>query len=362
MEEIKKDYTITDPQERSKLVEQIIQSTPPEKRTPAFLDSLGDYILEASIDKKEKTILSQNRMKTINKRETSYEGVVSKFEGGEDSVYNLIIDDRNIILSPKVTITDKDIAEVPGLAALRKAIEETELDYQRATGRRKHLLKKHIILMRQDQYALKNSYFQPVRCTKTTKSSHKINYDEKYTIDKDGEPHCEGLISLLNPEHISAILCHYSLLKQYVDARKFSDLYFILEEFDKNMAAALADYPMYQDLVNLKFNNRTNADIQAYVKKEFNINHTTEYLSCLWRKKIPKLIAEQGKINYLYWYYTYQEYGQWKRCSRCGEIKLAHPKFFSKNKTSKDGYYSVCKKCRNKKPNQIRIERSGGNG
>ena len=47
--------------------------------------------------------------------------------------------------------------------------------------------------------------------------------------------------------------------------------------------------------------------------------------------------------------YTEEEKGQWKRCSRCGEIKLAHNKFFSKNKTSKDGFYSICKKCRNKK-------------
>ena len=49
------------------------------------------------------------------------------------------------------------------------------------------------------------------------------------------------------------------------------------------------------------------------------------------------------------WHFTYQEKGKWKRCSRCGEIKLAHTRFFSVNKTSKDGFYSICKKCRNAK-------------
>ena len=61
-----------------------------------------------------------------------------------------------------------------------------------------------------------------------------------------------------------------------------------------------------------------------------------KYLSSLWRNKIPKLLAEQAKEDYLIWYYTYQEYGKWKKCSKCGQIKLAHNRFFSKNNTSKD--------------------------
>ena len=43
------------------------------------------------------------------------------------------------------------------------------------------------------------------------------------------------------------------------------------------------------------------------------------------------------------------EKGKYKKCSRCGKIKLAHNKYFSKNKTSKDGFYSICKSCRNSK-------------
>ena len=43
------------------------------------------------------------------------------------------------------------------------------------------------------------------------------------------------------------------------------------------------------------------------------------------------------------------EKGKYKTCSRCGQVKLAHPKYFSKNSTSKDGFYSICKECRNSK-------------
>ena len=60
-------------------------------------------------------------------------------------------------------------------------------------------------------------------------------------------------------------------------------------------------------------------------------------------------VAETAVNDYLIWYYTNVERGHWKKCSRCGEVKLAHNNFFSKNKSSKDGWYSICKECRNRK-------------
>ena len=93
---------------------------------------------------------------------------------------------------------------------------------------------------------------------------------------------------------------------------------------------------------------KTMADTNFYTYKDGS-KHSVEYISSLWRNKIPKLIVEQATNDYLMWYYTYQKYGKWKKCSRCGSIKLAHNNFFSKNKTSKDHFYSICKCCRNKK-------------
>jgi hypothetical protein len=69
----------------------------------------------------------------------------------------------------------------------------------------------------------------------------------------------------------------------------------------------------------------------------------------LWRNKIPKLISDYAKEEYLIWHYTIEEEGTWKKCSCCGKKKLAHNYFFSRNKTSKDGFYSICKECRKAK-------------
>ena len=59
-------------------------------------------------EKKEKKIITENRLVTITKRETSFEGLVSKFENGEDGIYNFIINDKQAIFQPKPKITKKD--------------------------------------------------------------------------------------------------------------------------------------------------------------------------------------------------------------------------------------------------------------
>ena len=65
-------------------------------------------------------------MTTVNKRETSFEGLVSQFENGEDGIYNLIKEDKNMIFQPKVTITKKDLEEIPCLRQLRDSINYWE--------------------------------------------------------------------------------------------------------------------------------------------------------------------------------------------------------------------------------------------
>lgn len=101
-------------------------------------------------DKKDHTVLTKNRMVTVNKRETSFEGLASKFENGEDGIYNLITEDKNILFTPKISITQADIEEVPGLRELRECIEEIEEEAKKATGKKKYLLKKQVIEMRRD--------------------------------------------------------------------------------------------------------------------------------------------------------------------------------------------------------------------
>ena len=106
------DYTIIDIQERNKKVHEIINSVPVQKLTPYYLEQLTKYLTET----------------------TQTDG------------------DKNILLVPKIQITENDIETIPGLKELREEIKKIEIRQNAARGKQKFLLTKQLIEMRQDQY------------------------------------------------------------------------------------------------------------------------------------------------------------------------------------------------------------------
>lgn len=347
------DYTLKTAAERTEFVNNMLAEMDKKQlKNKKYMEILSDYIVSAMTpeEKKERLILTDNRMITINKRETSYQNLVSKFENGEDGVWNITIDDKNVLLTHKVSITDKDLKEIQPLQDLKESIEAVERMEKAATGKKKFLLKKQLIEMHQEQYIIKGQYKQTMATPNVVKCITKTDLSENIIIDENGEPQSDGLLTFFNPKHMSALLCNYSSLKEDAWGKFSSDSWYMMEDLDNLIEKTLRDnYPLYYKLLIYKIDGRQNAEIQEKLDDEFGIKYSVEYISSLWRNKIPKLLSEQAKEDYLMWYYTYKEKGQWKRCSRCGEVKLANNKFFSKNSTSKDGFYSICKACRNSK-------------
>lgn len=310
-------------------------------------------------ERKQRKILTENRLATVNKRETSYEGLTSQLESGEDGIYNLINENKNQILQPKISITKKDLEEIPELRQVREAIDALKAAMPRLKGKAAYIAKKTIIDLSKDQYIIKDAYRKPVGC-------HSMNFGGKFPkelpdntiIGEDGRAAPSG-VTLTDPEICSFILCNYSKLKEDCDEKLNSDLWCLMFDFDKISTVALADLPVYEKIVIYKIDGMKNVDIVDKIQLEFGIKHTPEYISCLWRNKIPKLIASAAEDKWLDWYYTNIEKGEWKKCNRCGQIKLANNKYFSKNKTSKDGWYSICKCCRNKK-NSKEVKNNNG--
>lgn len=346
---IKLDYSLQTPEERNELVKKILAENPnPNEK---YLEILADYLIFCleKQERKERKILTDNRLTTVNKREVSFEGLVSQLENGEDGIYNLITENKQIIFQPKVTITKKDLEEIPLLAQLRATIETWEARLKVTEGKDAFTIKKALIEMRKDQYVIKNAYRVPITTSKISRSEHYIPLDDLTdSFDADGYPMPQG-ISLMDPEVCSAILCNYSRLKEGSWGVFGADTWYLLYDFERTCDKALEPYPIYMSIVEMKIDGCQNIDIQEYIQSNYGIKHSVEYISSLWRNKIPKLIAATAEDEYLNWYYLNKEYGRYKKCSKCGQIKLAHNKYFSKNKTSRDHFYSICKECRNKK-------------
>lgn len=352
-EYIKMDYKLKTAEERVEKVKEIIANTPSERLTQKYLEKLSDYIvipIERQ-ERKENHIITDNHNITVTKREMSFEGLVGRLENGEDGIYNMIANDKNIIFQPKVSITPQDLEEMPELKKLHEAILKVEEQLKTARGKTAYKLRKQLIEMRKDQYVIKGSYKKPIYSMNLIKSASKIDLSEKVKEDKDnGTVSSDGLINFFNEKHISALLCNYSKLKEDSWDKFNNDMKWMMMDLDVLVDNALKEkYPLYYDIVIYKIDGKQNAEIQQLLYEKHGIKHSVEYISCLWRNKIPKLIAEQAQKDWLIWHYTFEDYGKWKRCSRCGQIKLAHNYYFSKNKTSRDGYYSICKECRNKK-------------
>ena len=146
------DYSLTTPQERIACVEQILAETPSEQLTKGYLSYISDYILftaDRNQTKKErqeeKPIVTKNREVTVNKRQVSYEEIVSNLENGEDGIYALMSDNKNQLLDPRSPISDKDYEEIPELHNYYNHIQSLHSQFNNARGMRRYYLKKNII-------------------------------------------------------------------------------------------------------------------------------------------------------------------------------------------------------------------------
>lgn len=147
---IKLDYSLTSPEERNELVKKILEENPDPN--PKYLEILADYLIFC-MDKKERRenkVLTDNHMVTVNKREMSFEGIVSQLENGEDGIYNFITEDKHVIFQPKPKITQKDLDEIPTLRQLRSTIAVWEQRLRQVEGKDAFTIKKALIEMRKD--------------------------------------------------------------------------------------------------------------------------------------------------------------------------------------------------------------------
>lgn len=345
----KLDYDVETIEERLAIVNKILEENP--EPNEHYLDVMANYLIRP-IDREEakrqkRHIISDNRRETLNKHEISYEGLATSLESGEDGIYNLMGDKRrDTKMNTRRPITQSEVDAIPPLKTLREDINFWLQQANDAVGVRAYKIRQFIIDLRQFQYVIRDSYMPPIAFANMTPSKHVCKTYEKFEIDSNGEIDIDG-VSLCSPKVCSAVLCNYSRLKQEGWDDLEGDLYYFMLAFDKYCGLALKDDPILEQIVVDKIDGYQNSEIQKHLDKNFGMSYSTEYISSLYRNKIPKLIASVAEDDYIQDWFLNKEKGEYKKCSRCGQIKIAHSKYFSKNSTSNDGFYSICKECRN---------------
>ena len=199
---------------------------------------IASYLIEATDLEPRGEIITPNRMVTVNKRETSREGLVDKLEGGESALHGLIRQDKNTILTPKVEITEEDIATIPTMAQLRAEIDKLEAylkDNPDLDAKKRGKTRQTIIELRKDQYVLKNAYKQPI-----FGRGNGNNLDEEAKYD----------ISLQDVDQVKDLLVNYAGLKIAFHDKLDSDMKWILEDLDNLIEQSLSDKPTLLYILN----------------------------------------------------------------------------------------------------------------
>ena len=351
---IKLDYSINDPEKRIVLAESILSHYEPSASELVLLTDYVLFVRDKNQTKKERKeeypITTPNREVTLEKRQISYDGLAEKLENGEDGLYSLISNDKEIKLDNKDPITPKDIKEIPGIKDSMDIIASFEKQYEKATGSKRKTLKTAIIETWKQIYTIKSDYkISASFSTNKTKYLAYIDIPEEIEFDERDIPYSNSPLSLLNPEHVSFLLQYYQPLKEETWELLDSDMRWHLIDLEELAAKALEQkYPLLWDVLIWKVDKLTNKQIKEKVLAKYGEDHSEQYYSSIWRKRIPKLISEQAQKRYLITYCLRNKVGYWKRCSKCGRLKLGNPLFFSKN-SGGDNFYSQCKECRNSK-------------
>lgn len=104
----------------------------------------------------------------------------------------------------------------------------------------------------------------------------------------------------------------------------------------------------YRLIVEMKSENWRNEDINNELRhrnlKTFSVN----YISTIYKKRIPKLLAQAVEAHYEL-ALALDQPDEWKRCSKCGKLLHLDSNHFRRLGKSKDGFVGSCKQCDKKK-------------
>lgn len=314
------------------------------------IEGLANYLLycdEAKLQnrKSEHPYLTSYKNTSISKNESDFEfnteanGNVEK----ESDVGNY----KKVI---KLSVTREDINQLPTMQQLQDVINFCHKKINIYNG----LIKQYDGISFISEYTKEKLSFARSEATKYQKLSALMKDNQKFVKMMTKRPiyfkqplhdttkYDLSCIDLGNPHHIIALLENYSRFKENTYEDLTSDLRFIMMDLD-NLIENTKLQSYEKRIIVMKIDGCNAEEILDTLFNEYGFEWDDSYLSEVYREIIPKKISQQYKIEYEDWYYREVERGQYKRCSKCGEIKLVNK--FGKDTRNNDGYKSICREC-----------------
>ena len=104
----------------------------------------------------------------------------------------------------------------------------------------------------------------------------------------------------------------------------------------------------YRLIVKMKSENWRNEDINNELRRRNLKTFSVNYISTIYKKRIPKLLAQAVEAHYEL-ALALDQPDEWKRCSKCGKLLHLDSNHFRRLGKSKDGFVGSCKQCDKKK-------------
>lgn len=306
-----------------------------ESNIAIILEVIGTYIL-CSEDEKENRKKERKNYKIYNSKEfeerlkqerdlketLKINGDNSYYSSNGDNAFDIFLLPKNYKKVKDIVIENEDYKKYPILKDYKNLLDyfKKERKKMMANGLNKKTLKKvktinkQIGYIKDDMVLIKEKLQRPIVWKSPLPDEGGADWDEYDTFDK---------------KQIK------ELLRIHKDSNDLQeDLICIL--YDLDMLIKKINFTEQQYLIlnmwsyGMKLSDIANALGMSIKEVDRKLN------------LIINMIVKQYEDDYTDWYYLNIRKGRYKKCSKCGEIKLVNQ--FDKN--GKKGFYSMCKKCR----------------
>lgn len=268
-----------------------------------FLENMASYIL--AVDEKPKTQKikiydSYSEFDRIRKEKEKVENL-SSINGGDES-FLMFRENKNFKKEKKQVVTAEDIKKYPIL----KDYEDARVDYlkmyqsdlvglglSKADKYKKNLVKKHLGMFKVDMVDVKNAIEKPIIWKNPLPDSGEIEWSE---------------IDFLDKSHVK------ELLRMKGGSNLQEDLHCILMDFE-NMLSKVKLSDKQEQVLKLWRKGKT----QTEIGNMLNVSQQMIYKQIDTISTKIVAVAEQELEE---WYYLNIAKGKYRRCNKCGKVRL----------------------------------------